>query len=242
MSEERIRRLMKITESMKQLPKEQRPYEKFQINGPEQLSDSELLAIILRTGTQGVSSLALAGHILNFSESYEGLLGLQHLSIKDLMKLKGIGKVKAIQIKCIGELSRRIAKSAAGKKLDFKNPKTIASYYMEDLRHQEQEMLLLIMLDTKNAFLGDVMISKGTVNASLISPREIFLTALQFHAVNIILIHNHPSGNPHPSNEDVQVTKRVQSAGEMLGIHLLDHIVIGDQSYVSLWQEELLQR
>ena len=150
--------------------------------------------------------------------------------------------MKAIQVKCIGELSRRIAKGAFGPFLDFKNPDTIADYYMEDLRHQEQEVLMCIMLDTKNHFLGDVQISKGTVNASLISPREIFLSALQFHAVHVILVHNHPSGNPLPSGEDIRITRRIQNAGELLGIYLLDHIIIGDRRHISLCQEGMIQR
>lgn len=231
---------MKKDHNIKALPQNLQPDEKFLAAGPLHLSDSELLAIILRTGTKGLSSVALSDHILNLPGSYQGLLGLHHLSLEQLMQLKGIGKVKALQIKCIGELSRRIAKSAAGRKLDFRNPQSIASYYMEDLRHQEQEMLLCIMLDTKNAFLGDDMISKGTVNASLISPREIFLSALRYHAVNIIIIHNHPSGNPEPSVEDIQITKRIQSAGELIGIQLLDHIIIGDQKYISFCEENLL--
>lgn len=231
---------MRYIKNMKELPKEEQPYEKFQLSGPEQLSDAELLAIILRTGTKGVSSVSLAEDILNLSTQEKGLHSLQYLSINELMHLKGVGQVKAVQIKCIGELSRRIAKSTARKKLNFQDPETIASYYMEDLRHQEQEMLFLMMLDTQNALLGDLMISKGTVNASLISPREIFLTALKFQAVHIVLVHNHPSGNPTPSQEDIRITKRIQLAGEMLGVHLIDHIIIGDRNFCSLCKEQLL--
>lgn len=227
---------MNIEKTIKELPQEGRPYDKFREQGPEFLTDAELIAIVLRTGTPGISATALAERILHLSKSYPGLLGLQHLTIKELMHLKGVGQVKAIQIKCIGELSRRIAKSTARRKLDFKDPETIAWYYMEDLRHQEQEQLICMMLDTKNVLLGDLVISKGTVNAALISPRELFLNALQYHAVNIIMIHNHPSGNPEPSQEDVLITKRIQDAGRLIGIHLLDHIIIGDQCFVSLCQ------
>ena len=165
---------------------------------------------------------------------------MTHLKVEQLTKIKGIGSVKAVQIKCIAELSRRIAKSIASERLSFQHPQTIASYYMEDMRHQEQEMLICIMLNTKNSFLGDVMISKGTVNASLISAREIFLSALSFQAVNIILLHNHPSGNPAPSDEDIMVTRQIKEAGDLLGIQLLDHIIIGDQQYISFCEENLL--
>ena len=225
---------------IKDLPACDRPYEKFLAGGATMLSDAELLAIILRTGTRGASSVALAKMVLNRHERFTGLIGLQHLSMKQLMDIKGVGQVKAVQLKCIGELSRRIAKSDAGKRLNFGHPATIASYYMEDMRHREQEVLMGIMLDTKNSFLGDVVISKGTVNASLISAREIFLHALSHQAVNIILIHNHPSGNPTPSNEDIKVTKQISAAGELVGIRLIDHIIIGDQKYISFREENLL--
>ena len=226
--------------NIKDLPQEERPYEKFLTNGADALSDAELLAIILRTGTLGTSSIVLAKAVLNRHESFAGLIGLQHLSMKQLMDIKGVGQVKAVQLKCIGELSRRMAKTIAKERLSFGHPATIASYYMEDMRHQEQEVLMGIMLDTKNSFLGDVLISKGTVNASLISAREIFLHALSHQAVNIILLHNHPSGNPAPSSEDIQVTKQISLAGDLLGIKLLDHIIIGDQKYISFCEENLM--
>ena len=154
---------------MKQLPAEMRPYEKFRKLGAKKLSDEELLAIILRSGTKGSSSLALASEILTCSPTYPGLLGLHHLSLTQLQEIKGIGEVKAIQIKCIGELSRRIAKSASKSALRFQEPGTIADYYMEDMRHLEQETLVCMMLDTRNHLLGETELSRGTVNASLIS-------------------------------------------------------------------------
>lgn len=226
---------------MKDLPAEMRPYEKFQHMGPEKLSDEELLAIILRSGTKGYSSLALARKILTLSHTAPGLLGLHHLSLAQLQEVRGIGEVKSIQIKCIGELSRRISKSACAKALSFEDPSAIADYYMEDMRHLEQETLYCMMLDTKNHFIGDVQISKGTVNASLVTPREIFLAALSYHAVYIILVHNHPSGNCSPSSEDLRVTRRIEAAGEIVGISLLDHIIIGDLTYFSLRQEGMMQ-
>jgi len=225
---------------IKDLPVAERPYERFLTSGAHTLSDAELLAIILRTGTHGASSLVLAEEVLRRHEGFNGLIGLQHLSMKQLMDIKGVGQVKAVQLKCIGELSRRMTKTAAYERLNFGHPTTIATYYMEDMRHQEQEVLLGIMLDTKNSFLGDVEISKGTVNASLISPREIFLHALAHKSVNIILLHNHPSGDPTPSSEDIKVTKQIRLAGDLIGIKLLDHIIIGDQKYISFCEEGLM--
>lgn len=226
--------------TMKQMPKQEQPYEKFSQFGPESLSDAELLAIIIRTGTKEEKSIDLAKRILNISSSDEGLLAITKLSLKDLQQIKGIGKVKAVQIKCIAELSRRIAKTTARRRLCMNNPRTIADYYMEDLRFVNQEVTLLIMVDTKNQFLSDKVISKGTVNASLISPREIFLESLNNQAVYIILIHNHPSGDPTPSREDILATKRIKEAGMLIGIMLLDHIIIGDKRYVSMKEQGIL--
>ena len=191
-------------------------------------------------GCGGQSCVELAREILRFSPSASGLLGLHHLSVQELMKIRGIGKVKAVQLKCITELSTRIATMRAKESLCFTDPSSIAEYYMERLRHEEQELLICMMFDTKNHLLGDAQISRGTVNSALISPRELFLQALAFHAVHIILVHNHPSGNPEPSQEDIVVTRRVRGAGELIGISLLDHIVIGDHCYISMFEQGLI--
>lgn len=217
-----------------------RPYEKCLAYGAEALSDAELLAVIIRSGASGTTAVRLAGQVLSLCKQKSGLLGIHHLSLKELMEVRGIGEVKAIQIKCIGELSKRIARTAAGERLTFENPASVADYYMEALRHEEQEQMICMMLDTKNHLLGEETLSKGTVNASAITPRELFLAALSYRAVSILLVHNHPSGDPMPSREDLLLTQRVKRAGEMLGIFLLDHIVIGDCSYCSMRQEDLL--
>lgn len=230
----------KNASTMKNLPSEEQPYEKCLEYGPERLTDAELLSVIIRTGSLGIKSLSLAEDILNLSGAPNKLLGLHQLTVNDLMQVKGIGKVKAIQIKCMTEFSRRIAKAEAFGGLSFDLPETIARYYMEDFRHLGQEQMLLMMLNTKNKLLGEQIISKGTVNASLISPREIFLEALHYHAVSIVLIHNHPSGDPSPSRDDIQITRRIQKAGSMLGIELLDHIILGDKAYVSLRERRIL--
>lgn len=229
-------------QTIRELPTELRPYEKCIHSGPAVLDDAELLAVILRCGVQGVNSLALANQILSLTKdtAYPGLLGLLHMSLPDLMKVNGIGKVKAIQLKCIGELSKRMAAAAARPGLFFNDPVTIARYYMEHLRHEEQEVLIVMMLDGRNHLLGEQTISKGTVGATLVTPREVFVEALKYHAVSLILIHNHPSGDPTPSECDREITERIYKAGELLGIRLLDHIVIGDQKYVSFREQGLL--
>ena len=191
--------------------------------------------MILRCGVQGSSSLTLADKILNLSKQtgYSGLLGLFHISMQELMKIHGIGKVKAIQLKCIGDLSKRMATAAAKPELSFHHPVTIAKYYMERLRHEEQELLYCMMLDGHNHLSGEQLLSRGTVNATLITPREVFVEAVKYRAVNLILVHNHPGGDPSPSQADLDVTERIYHCGELLGIHLLDHIIIGDHRYVS---------
>lgn len=224
--------------SIKDIKKENRPYEKFLIKGPKALTDSELLAIIIRTGTIDHTSVDLAEAVLNMS-STDNILGITHLSINELKRIKGIGDVKAIQIKCIAELSRRIAKTNVPLSQEFVSPEMIANYYMEDLRHLETERLMVVMLNTKHMFLGDFELSKGTVNASMASPRETFINALKAGAVYIVLIHNHPSGDPSPSKEDILTTKRIKEAGNIIGISLIDHIIIGDNKYISLKQRGL---
>ena len=222
------------------LPPEERPYEKCLEQGCQALSDAELLAVIIRTGAVGDTSVDLARRVLDLGGRQGNLAGLCGLSVQELTSVKGIGRVKAIQIQCIAELSRRMAKSRARDGLCFHDPASIADFYMEDLRHEEREQCRVMMLNTRSMLLAEKQLSVGTVNASLISAREIFLEALKCQAVYIILIHNHPSGDPHPSREDILLTKRVWEAGELIGISLLDHIIIGDRSYVSVREENLM--
>ena len=223
--------------SMKNLPESERPYERFQILGAEALSDAELLAIILKTGTKDYTALDLARDLL--SECQGNLLNLYEIGYEQLLERRGIGPVKATQLKAIAELSKRIARTGRGYHLSMNCPSSIADYYMEELRHEEQELVICMMSDVKGHFLGDKILTRGTATGSLVTPREIFMEALRRHAVSLILIHNHPSGDPTPSPDDLQITARIYQAGELLGIHLLDHIVIGDQRYCSFREEGL---
>ena len=209
--------------------------------GAEHLTDAELLSIILRTGSKGENSLELAERILALNCPGEGILGLLHLSLPQLLSVKGIGKVKGVQLMCIGELSRRIwKKKHVERVMRFEEPEQVAAYYREDLRHMEQEQFFLMMFNTRQMLIGERMMSKGTVNASLAGTREIYIEALRYQAVSLILVHNHPSGDPEPSKEDILLTERVRKAGELMGIRLLDHIVIGDSAYVSMKERGLL--
>ena len=226
--------------SMKELPLKERPYERCLERGPEALSDAELLSVIIRTGAHGENSLDLARKVLGLSREGEGLAAILHLSVPELCSLKVIGKVKAVQILCVGELSKRISQSRREKQLILNSPSSIAAYYMERMRHQEQEEMIAVFFNTKNRLLKDKLLTRGTVNASLVSPREIFIEALRYHAVYIVLLHNHPSGSPEPSKEDMLVTQRIERSGEMLGIRLIDHIIIGDNRYISFKERGLL--
>lgn len=225
---------------MSEILEEERPYEKCLKYGAEYLTNVELLAVLLRTGTKGVNALELARTILKTSDEEENLLAIHQLSLQKLLKMKGIGKVKAIQILCLSELARRLAKATAKEGLTFHDPASIAEYYMEDMRHQKQEIMKLLMLNTKGKLIGETILTKGTVNSSLVSPRELFIEALEHGAVSIILIHNHPSGDPKPSENDFLVTKRVKEAGTMIGIELLDHIVIGNNCYISFAEQQMI--
>lgn len=216
------------------------PYEKFMRDGAGALSDAELLAIILRTGTKGEDTVSIGQKILSLPVGKEkGLLGLHHLSVEELMTLKGIGQVKAVKIKCIAELSRRISKASVAEKMQFTDPEMVAAYYMESLRHAESEETLLILMDGKNRLIRELTLTRGTVNASLLSPREIFIEALRSQAVYLMLLHNHPSGDASPSSQDLQITRQIRDVGEMLGILLIDHIIIGDKTFTSLKREGL---
>lgn len=229
-----------MSKNFNSLPAEDRPYEKCIRYGAETLTNRELLAAILRTGAKGRNVLELAGELLRLVPEREGFTGIRRLSLEELSAVRGIGKVKAVQLKCILEIARRMAREEAGEGTRFSTAASVAEYYMEDLRHQEQEVLLLLMLNQRGRLLREKYIFKGTVNASVISPREIYLEALSARAVQIILLHNHPSGDARPSREDLEVTKRIREAGELLGIVLTDHIIIGEHSYVSFREKNYL--
>lgn len=226
--------------TMKSLPASEQPYEKALEFGVESLSDAELLALILRTGAKNFSVRDLAEQVLTLGDP-PGLRGLLHHTMPDYKEIRGIGNVKALQLAAIGELSRRIWKAArTGEEFCCSHPAVIADYFMEDMRHMEQEHLKLLILNTKNVLLKAVDISKGTANASIATPREIFIEALRYRGTAVILLHNHPSGDASPSNEDCLFTRRVEEAGKLMGIPLLDHIIIGDTSYVSLKERGIL--
>ncbi len=225
--------------TVKNLPDTERPYEKCIHLGASALSDAELLAVIIRCGSQKERSVDLAYRILNLYE--DGSIGsLYHADMESLMNLHGVGKVKAIQILCVAELAKRMAKAEAKSRISFENPRDIANYLMEDMRHLDHEETVAIFLDAKMNLIRDKVIFKGTVNAAMFEPREILIEALRAGAVNIIMLHNHPTGDPKPSNADISATVRLKEACKAIGIRLSDHIIIGDNCYISMRESGII--
>ena len=224
----------------KKMYTEELPYEKFEKRGSESLTDAELLAIIIRSGSKDASALQIAREILKIREGENGLLSLHHISVKELKQIRGIGDVNAIKIKCIAELSKRISMANARNNLKFQSPRTVADYYMEQMRHLEKEYCYVAFLNTKSGFIHDMCLSIGSINASIVSIREIFKEALRVNAAYVLLLHNHPSGDPNPSQEDFVTTRRLLEASELIGIRLIDHIIIGDNRYTSFKESGLL--
>ncbi|MBE5921567.1 MAG: JAB domain-containing protein [Lachnospiraceae bacterium] len=223
---------------MADLPASERPYERCMTYGPQSLTDAELLAVIIRTGTKEMNSTELAKEILSIHKGREGLDGLLKVSAAELTSIAGIGPVKAVQILCIAELSKRIWRARSEKKLDFSKPDSVAAFYMEEMQHRDTECAVCVYLDARKQFLADTILSTGTINETIIHPREVFGPAIQYHAAGIILLHNHPSGDVQPSPADIAVTQRIFQAGKLLGIALFDHLIIGKQTYFSFFQSE----
>lgn len=217
---------------------ETKPYERFLQRGAGSLTDTELLAIMIRSGTEGQDALSIAEQILAIhSDQYSEdcvMNGIMDLTMKELLQIRGIGEVKAVRILCIAEFMKRLSKKRIGRHLIFQTPDRIAQYYMEDMRRLKREQVMLVLLDGHSQLIHDEILSIGTVNASPVSTREIFRIALQFQAVYIVILHNHPSGDATPSKQDIIITKRVMEAGELMNIPLLDHIIIGDNEFTSM--------
>ena len=219
---------------MKDLPVDERPYEKLEKYGEDRLSDAELLAIIIKTGTKEERVVELSQRILKSNITKEGLSSLYNTSIEELQTIKGIGRVKAIQIKAIGEISKRISKERNFLKYTIANTSNIVDIYMEEMRHKRQETCKIVLVDKYNKITYDKNITIGNINASIVDPREVFKSALEKGARGVFLMHNHPSGDPMPSKHDIDITVRLKEAGIILGINFIDHIIIGDGEYASM--------
>jgi DNA repair protein RadC len=218
----------------------ERPYEKCINYGPKVLTDTELLAVFLRSGSKKRNVLDVAGMVLNAHPVHKGIVGLNFLSLKELSAIEGVGKVKAVQLQCLAEFSRRMSMASYKPFIELHNPSSIADYFMESSRYLTRERIYALLFDSNNKLIKDIILTEGTVNKALISPRELFIEALKVEAVSVILVHNHPSGNPSPSEEDYKITERIKAAGDVIGISLLDHIVLGNNCYVSMAEQGVL--
>lgn len=222
---------------IKDLPEEERPREKLRKLGAEALSNTELLAVLIRTGTVRESAVHLAERLLAQSG---GIRFLPDLSLEELQQLNGIGPAKSVQIKASLELGRRLATSIRDYEESITSPRQAAELFMEELRYKKKEYFKLLLLNTKNRVISREEISVGSLNASIVHPREIFSIPIKKSAASVILVHNHPSGDPSPSQEDLEVTRRLKEAGNLLGVEVKDHIIIGDGCYLSFKEKNLI--
>lgn len=223
--------------TIKDIPEQERPRERLEKFGAEILSNVELLAIILRSGTRNDSAMTLASKLL---KNGPGLKCLYESSFEELKSIKGIGSAKASQIKAALELGRRLKTFKGEDKIYIKTPEDAALLVMEDMRYLRKECLKIILLNIKNMVISVKDVSVGSINSSIVHPREIFVEAIKTSSASIIICHNHPSGDPAPSQEDINITKRIYEAGRIIGIDLIDHIVIGDGRYISLKERNLI--
>ncbi|WP_286676558.1 RadC family protein [Peribacillus asahii] len=222
---------------MREYRKEEKPRERFLQDGPESLSNQELFALLLRTGTKEESVLQMANRLM---DAFEELRLLREASIEELTAIKGIGEAKAIQLLAAVELGRRIHRVNNQERYVIRSPEDGAKYCMEEMRFLTQEHFVCLYLNTKNQVLHKRTVFIGSLNASIVHPREVFKEAFRRSAASIICLHNHPSGSPDPSKEDIEVTKRLVECGKIIGIDLLDHIIIGEHKYVSLKEKGYL--
>ena len=227
---------------IKDLPEVERPYEKLELYGEKTLSNAELLAIIIKNGTKEKTSIEMANEILNLNKNQDkgDLNFLRQISIVELTNLKGIGRVKAIQIKAICELATRMNKPSNYKKIIIKGPKDVANLLMSDLRFEKREIAKVIILNNKNVVLKIIDVAIGSGNFSNLNIRYILSETVKMNAPRIILVHNHPSGDSTPSRADITVTERLKESAELLNVELLDHIVIGNMQYKSIMADNSL--
>lgn len=227
---------MSIT--IKELPELERPYEKLELYGEKALSNAELLAIIIKTGTKKETSVQIAQKLLKLNTTEEDNLEYLHnLSIEELVQIKGIGKVKAIQIKAVCELSLRMSKPSNYKKIYVKEPYDVAKILMSELRFQKREIAKVVVLNNKNQILKIKDIAFGGSNFANLSIKDILVEPIIMKAPKIILVHNHPSGDSTPSKQDIEFTNNLYESASIFDIQLIDHLVIGNMNYTSIFSE-----
>lgn len=223
--------------TMKELPEDNRPRERLLKEGAEALSEIELLAILLRTGSREATALELASLVMS---RFRSLRFLVDATVEELGEVKGVGPAKACQVKAALELARRLAQFSEQPRPVIKSPDDAAGLVMEEMRHLDREHFRALLLNTRNQVIGTDRVSVGTLNSSTVHPRELFRNAIKRSAASVILLHNHPSGDPTPSREDLDITARLCEAGKIIGIEVLDHIIIGDNKFTSFKAKGLI--
>lgn len=221
---------------LKDMPTFEKPRERLLKYGPESLSLAELLAIVIRCGTKNENVLDLSRRILKEFNITE----LQDITHTQIKRFKGIKDAKAAQILAVFEIARRVSTENEPYRLKFQNSKDVSDYLMPKMKNLKKEYLIGLYLDTRNKLIKEETISIGTLNSSLIHPREIFRSAVKEASASIIIVHNHPSGDPAPSTDDIAITKKIIKAAEIMGIELLDHVIIGNEKHVSMKEDGMI--
>ena len=229
-----------MTLLVRDLPVDERPRERLLAEGAASLSNTELLAVLLRTGVKNDSALRVAEKVLALYKE-RGLAAITQMSAKELSSIKGVGMAKAATILAAVELGRRLALKAAEARTVVHGPADAASYVMPRFRFERREHFAVLLLNAKNHILALKTISVGTLTSSVVHPREVFQAAIEQSAASVILVHNHPSGDPAPSGEDLAVTRRMVEAGEIMDIPVLDHVIVGYDKFISLKEEGMIQ-
>nr|WP_263313060.1 DNA repair protein RadC [Mammaliicoccus sp. Marseille-Q6498] len=224
---------------IRDLQNEDKPRERLKSYGSDKLTNRELLAIIINSGSKQFSSLECANQVLNLVSN---LRELRHLTFSELITVNGIGEKKAITILAVIELAKRMHSNTVLDKVEINEPKDVANYLMEKLRYLKQEHFVALLLNTKNQIIHEQSIFIGSLNMAVVHPRDLLREAVKHSAASIVIAHNHPSGDPTPSLEDIKTTKRVMYCCDLMGIDLLDHIIIGDGEFVSLFQEDYIMK
>lgn len=213
---------------IKDISKENRPRERFLKSGAGSLSDAELLAVILQKGTKEENVIDMSNRLI----SKYGLDKLSDLSLNELQEIKGIGPAKAMQIKALFEFSKRHSKAVKTKEIvTIEKPEDVYNYFVDELKDKKKEHFYALLLDSKNKIIKKDLVSVGTLDSSLVHPREVFKEAIKNSAAGIILVHNHPSGDPEPSENDVEITQKIAKAGNLLNIKILDHVIIAEKGW-----------
>lgn len=220
-----------MEQKISDLPLQERPQERLEKYGAGALSNAELLAVILRSGSHSASILHLAGTLL---KAFGGLNGVMDADFHELCAISGIKRVKATQLLAVAEIAKRYGSFRSGDEYRIRTPKDASDLVMNEMRDLKREVLKVLILNTKNVVTSTVEASMGTLASSIVHPRDIYRDAIKRNAASIILIHNHPSGDPTPSGDDINATRRVREAGKIIGIELLDHLIIGEGQFVSL--------